>query len=194
MAFKNSKTRYGTYVIALHWLMLVLLVAVYASIELRDLAPKGSELRANLKTLHFSLGLSVLALVVVRLGARWSARAAPAIEPPVAAWSALLARLMHFALYAFMVTMPILGWLALSAASKPVNLFGWPLPMLIGANEALAHPLKDVHEMLATAGYVLIGLHAAAALLHHYAIRDNTLLRMLPAAASGKNPRSGESQ
>ena len=184
MTFKNSKTRYGTYVIALHWLMLVLLVAVYASMELRGLAPKGSELRANLKTLHFSLGLGVLALVMVRLGARWSAGAAPTIAPPVAAWSTLLARLMHFALYAFMVTMPILGWLVLSAAAKPVNLFGWPLPMLIGANEALSHSLKDVHEALATAGYVLIGLHAAAALLHHYVIHDNTLVRMLPGRGS----------
>lgn len=51
--------------------------------------------------------------------------------------------------------------------------------MLTGANEALAHPLKDLHEALATGGYALIGLHAAAALLHHYVIHDNTLVRML---------------
>lgn len=185
MRFKNSGARYSSYVIGLHWLMLLLLVAIYACMEVRDFVPKGSALRANLKTLHFLLGLGILALVVVRLGVRWGAGAAPAIEPRMGAWAAWSARLMHYALYAFMIVTPILGWLALSAAAKPVDLFGLPLPMLVGANEALSRQLKDIHEALTTAGYVLIGLHAAAALLHHYLIRDNTLLRMLP----GSNAR-----
>lgn len=184
MLFKNSQNRYGFSVIALHWLMLVLIAAVYASMELRGFAPKGSALRANLKSLHFLLGLSVLALVAVRLYVRWVAGAAPPIEPPMARWPALMARLMHAALYALMIAAPLLGWLALSTTAKPVTLFGFALPMLTGANEALAHPLKDLHEALATAGYALIGLHAAAALLHHYVIHDNTLVRMLPGRGS----------
>ena len=184
MILKNSRNRYGTSVIALHWLMLVLLAAVYASMELRDFAPKGSDLRADMKSLHFLLGLSVLALVTVRLCVRWAAGDAPPIEPPMARWPALMARLMHAALYALMIAAPLLGWLALSTAAKPVTLFGFALPMLTGANEALAHPLKDLHEALATAGYALIGLHAAAALLHHYVIHDNTLVRMLPGRGS----------
>lgn len=180
MILKNSRNRYGASVIALHWLMLVLLAAVYASMELRGFAPKGSELRANMQSLHFLLGLSVLVLVAVRLYVRWAAGAAPPIEPPMPRWPALLARLMHVALYLLMIATPLLGWLALSTAAKPVTPFGFALPMLTGANEALAHPLKDLHETLATAGYALIGLHAAAALLHHYVIRDDTLVRMLP--------------
>ena len=184
MILKNSRNRYGTSVIALHWLMLVLLAAVYACMELRGFAPKGSDLRANMKSLHFVLGLSVLALVVVRLCVRWVAGAAPPIEPPMPRWPALLARLMHVALYALMIAAPLLGWLALSTAGKPVNLFGFALPLLTGTNEALAHPLKDLHETLATAGYALIGLHAAAALLHHYVIHDNTFVRMLPGHGS----------
>jgi cytochrome b561 len=134
------------------------------------------------------LGLSVLALVVVRLCVRWVAGAAPPIEPPMPRWPALLARLMHVALYALMIAAPLLGWLALSTAGKPVNLFGFALPLLTGTNEALAHPLKDLHETLATAGYALIGLHAAAALLHHYVIHDNTFVRMLPGHGSNKKP------
>jgi cytochrome b561 len=51
---------------------------------------------------------------------------------------------------------------------------------LVGADKALADQMKELHETLATAGYFLVGLHAAAALLHHYAFRDNTLVRMLP--------------
>ncbi|HLY96193.1 MAG TPA: cytochrome b/b6 domain-containing protein, partial [Sideroxyarcus sp.] len=72
------------------------------------------------------------------------------------------------------------GWLLLSATGKPVPFFGLELPALIGENKDLAKTLKDIHEFVGTAGYYLIGLHAAAALYHHYIVRDNTLLRMLP--------------
>ncbi|TMS57491.1 cytochrome b [Imbroritus primus] len=180
MTLKNSQDRYSTLIIGLHWLMLVLLVAVYAAMELRDLAPKGSALRADLKILHFLLGLCVLGLVVVRLGGRWVGGDTPPVRPPMPGWQDRFARLMHYALYAFMIVTPLLGWLTLSAAGKPINLFGVVVPALIGADESLSHQLKDFHEALATAGYFLIGLHAAAALVHHYVTRDNTLVRMLP--------------
>jgi cytochrome b561 len=186
MASKNSDIRYGSWVIGLHWLMLALLAAVYACMELRGLAPKGSDLRAGLKPLHFLLGLSVLALVMVRLAVRWRAGAAPGIQPPVPAWQDKLAHLMHLLLYVFMIVTPILGWLTLSAEGRPIVLFGLHVPSLIGADKALSEQLQDVHEALATAGYFLIGLHAAAALAHHYVVRDNTLLRMLP----GRGPVS----
>ncbi|WP_455726576.1 cytochrome b, partial [Burkholderia stabilis] len=99
---------------------------------------------------------------------------------PMPRWQATLADGMHYALYSFMLAMPLLGWLTLSAAGKPIVLFGLPVPSLIGTDVALSRQLKDVHEALATLGYVLIGLHAMAALLHHYVMRDNTLVRMLP--------------
>ena len=52
--------------------------------------------------------------------------------------------------------------------------------MLIGPSRRLAHTLEDIHEAIANAGYFLIGLHAAAALFHHYVVRDNTLRLMVP--------------
>lgn len=57
MQFKNTQSRYSTLVIGLHWLMLLVLIAVYAFMELRGVAPKGSDLRANMKSLHYLLGL-----------------------------------------------------------------------------------------------------------------------------------------
>ena len=184
MAWKNSTSRYSAAVIGLHWLMLLLLAAVYACMELRGFAPKGSELRSAMKSLHFLLGLGVLALVVLRLAARWSAGAAPGIHPPVPDWQNRLSRPMHLALYVFMIATPILGWMALSAEGEPIVLFGLHLPSLVGGSEALADRLEDVHEAVATAGYFLIGLHAAAALAHHYIFRDDTLSRMLPRRGS----------
>lgn len=77
MELQNSRSRYSIMLIGLHWLTLLLLVVVYACMELRGLAPKGSDLRANMKSLHFLLGLCVLAVVIVRIGVRRNAGAAP---------------------------------------------------------------------------------------------------------------------
>lgn len=180
MALKNSEAKYGSLVIGMHWLMLVVLALVYACMELRGLATKGSDLYNNMKALHFSLGLCVIALVVLRIVIRVAAGAAPGVAPPMPRWQDALARLMHYALYAFMIATPLLGWLTLSAGGKPILLFGLAVPPLVGADAALARQVKEVHETLATVGYFLVGLHAAAALFHHYVTRDNTLLRMLP--------------
>lgn len=180
MSWKNTTLRYGNLAIGLHWLTLLLLAAVYAAIELRGIFPKGSDPRETMKMWHFMLGLSVLLLTLLRIANRFSAPT-PAIEPPLKPLQDKLAKLLHLALYGLMLGMPLAGWLILSAAGKPVPFFGLELPALICANKALAGQLQQVHEAAGTFGYVLIGTHAAAALVHHHLQRDNTLLRMLPA-------------
>ena len=156
--------------------MLALLAAVYACIELREIYPRGSDIREGLKTWHYMLGLSVFVLVWVRLAARALASARPSRRT----WSAALATAVHVALYVLMVAMPVLGWLLLSAEDEPVPFFGLAVPALVGPDEALAGRVEDLHTTVGIAGYWLIGLHAAAALFHHYVLRDPTLRRMLP--------------
>lgn len=180
MNWKNTTDRYGSLSIGMHWLMFVLLVAVYAVINLYDIAEKGSALRADLKTWHFMLGLGVFVLVAVRLATRLLSGPAPGIEPRITHWQQRLAGAIHVALYVLMVGMPLLGWFAVSAKGNPVLFFGAQLPMLIGPDKALYDTLKEIHETIGTIGYYLIGLHAAAALFHHYLMHDNTLTRMLP--------------
>ena len=149
--------------------------------ELRDFFPKGSALHADMKTWHFMLGISVLVLLVARVIARLMS-VAPRIQPEPPKWQTVFASWTHVALYAWMVAMPLLGWLTLSAEGKTVSFFGLQLPQLIGASESMADWTQELHEAGATVGYFLIGLHAAAALFHHYLVRDNTLRRMLPRA------------
>ena len=180
MSWKNTTDRYGSLSVAMHWLMLMLLVGVYACINLADVFPKGSSARADLKTWHYMLGLCVFALVALRLATRAISGPAPGIEPRIARWQRRMAIVIHIALYFFMIVMPLLGWLTLSAEGELVPFFGLQLPPLIGQDQSLAHSIKDVHETIGTIGYYLIGLHAAAALFHHYVMRDNTLTRMLP--------------
>lgn len=171
--------RYSLPSIILHWLMLLVIVAVYAVIELREFWPKGSAPRDALKSWHFMLGLSVFGLVWLRIVARlvWPAPARP--KGPV--WRNWTATATHVALYFLMIAMPVAGWVILSAEGKPVPFFGFELPPLTATNDALAHQVEDWHKLGGTIGYWLIGLHAAAAMLHQYILKDNLLLRMRPA-------------
>jgi cytochrome b561 len=176
---KSSASRFGYLSIGIHWLTLLLFVAVYGTIEFRELFEKGSDPREMLKTWHFMLGMLVFVLVWLRLAARLSGPT-PAIQPEPAGLQQLSSKLLHLALYVLMIGMPLTGWLMLSAAGKPIPFFGLELPALIGENKGLAKQIKELHEVMGTTGYFLIGLHAVAALYHHYIKRDNTLTRMLP--------------
>jgi cytochrome b561 len=179
MHWRNSTERYGALSIGFHWLMLLLIAAVYASIEVHEVFPKGSALRESFKDWHYMLGLSVFVLVWLRLLIN-SLGSNPLIVPEPDKWQRRLSRLMHGVLYVLMIAMPIIGWLALSARGKPIPFFGLELPSLLSENRALFRLFKEIHEVAGTTGYFLIGLHAAAALFHHYWIRDNTLARMWP--------------
>jgi len=92
MNFRNTTERYGALSIGMHWLMLLLLVAVYAAINLHDVAPKGSALRADLKTWHYMLGLCVFVLVAVRLLIRAFSGAVPRM-PSTVSWPTVFGRL-----------------------------------------------------------------------------------------------------
>jgi len=171
------RDRFGSPTIFLHWFMLALLAAVYTCIELRTFWPKGSDLRELLKTWHFMLGLSVFALVWIRLYARVRG-GTPPIVPAPPAWQMKFGHVMHLALYLLMICMPIAGWLILSAEGKTIPFYGLELPPLIATDKPLAKQIEEIHETVGTIGYWLIGLHAAASLFHHYVQRDNTLARM----------------
>ena len=92
----DAVARYSIASIILHWLMLLLIIGVYAAIEFREFFPKGSEPREALKMWHFMLGLSVLGLVWLRIAARliWVTPHFASVEP---AWRRAIARGLHFA-------------------------------------------------------------------------------------------------
>lgn len=179
MTKSASRSRYSPLSITLHWAMLFLLIAVYACMELREFYPKGSGIREGLKAWHFMLGLTVFLLVIARVVVRLLS-AIPPITPTPALWQTVTSRLVHFALYGFMIAMPLAGWTILSAKGAPIPFFGFELPPLVGQDKPLAEWLQEIHETAGTVGYWLIGLHATAALAHHYLWKDDTLRRMLP--------------
>lgn len=180
---KESQT-YNRWSITLHWAMLGLFVLVYSFIELRVLFDKGSVPRETMKSFHFMSGLLIFGLVWVRLFLRAITHRPPIIPAP-AAWQRLVSSVVQVLLYVFMIGMPLAGWVTLSAANEPIPFFGLELPPLTGEDMALALKVNELHETVGTLGYWLIGLHALAALAHHYFWKDNTLRRMLLSGKRG---------
>lgn len=176
---KIVRQRYASVSIVLHWAMFVLIAAAYSCILLRENFPRGSDIREGLKTWHFMLGLTILLLLFIRIVAR-ILTAKPPITPAPPRLQMHLSKGVHWALYAFMLAMPLLGWTILSAEGETIPFYGLQLFALVSPDKVWAGQVQDIHETIGTIGYYLIGLHAAAALVHHYFIKDDTLKRMLP--------------
>ena len=180
--------QYSRNLIALHWLMLILIAIAYITMEFRGLTARGSAERELMKTLHYWTGFAVLGLVWARIALRALSPTPPITPAPsqllhLAAWGA------HLALYLFMIVMPVLGWVILSAEGDPISFFGIPLFPIASPSKELADYAEELHETIGNVGYFLIGLHAVAALYHHYWRRDDTLVRMAPFLGSLARPR-----
>lgn len=165
--------------IRLHWLVAILLAITCATIELRGFAEAGTPLWYLLVVTHFSCGVTVFVLMIARLILR-SRHASPAISPMPPKWQTGAAHLVHTLIYLLLLTLPVLGVYSRYLGGKEWFLFGLPMPFAEIADRPQARTLIGWHKTLAAFGYWLIGLHAAAALIHHYAFKDNTLVRMLP--------------
>ncbi|MBT5031052.1 MAG: cytochrome b [Proteobacteria bacterium] len=177
----NSDTlnRYKPTSINLHWLTLFLMAAIYASIELHEIIPRGNPLRQATEDWHIYLGFSLIPIVLYRLFYILISPIPP-ITPPPPQWQATVTKLMKIYLYVLMLGMPLLGWIYLSADGDAINVWSLPLPAITPQSEGLAEFAEEAHEILGLSGYLFIPVHAFAAIYHHFLIKDNTLSRMLP--------------
>ncbi|SFQ08791.1 cytochrome b [Ralstonia sp. NFACC01] len=173
----QSEQKYSLTMRSLHWLVVLAVLIAVVAIEIMDFFPKGSAERGALFMVHQTAGLSVFALMVLRLLARVGMQAPPPV--PGSPLVQLAARLTHGALYVLMVGMPVLGLLALALAGKPIQPFGLNLTLALAQDKSLAHLAKEIHESGATVVYIVVGLHAAAALWHEFILKDRLLRRMI---------------
>jgi cytochrome b561 len=162
----------------LHWLMAVcILVMLFIGVGMvSTVMPKY----LTLVSIHKPLGIAILVLALVRLGVRL-AYGAPSLPVDLPEPMKLAAHLSHYAFYALMIGMPLIGWGMLSAAAYPVVLFGGVhLPAILPQNDTLHAVLWDAHFYLAFAFFALILLHVAAALFHALIRRDGVFEAMAP--------------
>lgn len=167
----------------LHWATALLIALVIGIAFVRD-GVEEKALRATLMNIHRSIGLTIALLAMARIVVRLAHRPLPptADMSPLAR---LAAELAHLALYALLMALPLIGWALSCAHGKPVSLFGLvTLPVIVEEDEDLADDLAEYHENAAWLLIGLVGVHAAAALYHHFVRRDNVLRAMLPARQS----------
>ncbi|MDD5175937.1 MAG: cytochrome b [Sterolibacterium sp.] len=175
----NQAASYTRTAVALHWLTALAIVCAFPlGLYMSDLPLSPRKLQ--LYSYHKWIGIVVLLLAVVRLLWRGTHRPPP-LPAGMPRWQEIAARLMHHGLYLLLLAVPLSGWLRSSALGIQVVWFGLiPLPDLIGVDKQLGQLLKEVHESLTTTLLVLVLIHTAAALQHHFFARDATLVRMLP--------------
>ncbi len=178
MALNNDPQRYGAVAQALHWAIVVLVIVQVTLALLADDLPRGVE-KLMLVTRHKSFGITILALVILRLV--WRLLNQPPPLPPMARWQRVAAQVSHWGMYALLLAMPLSGWMMSSSANYPVSWFGlFQLPDLVSPSKPLGELMHELHETFAILLLTLIGVHIAAALKHQFWDRDGLLWRMLP--------------
>lgn len=188
-SWRNAEIRYGFLAMGFHWTVALFFLgnlglgAYMSGLELSDpsLFP--------LYQLHKSFGVSIFLVVMLRLVWR-SIDTPPAPPADMALWEQIASKLTHLGLYGALVAMPLTGWIIVSASpvNIPTRIFDLvPLPhiALIATN-----PDKDLwlgfgewaHWLLAWSVAAAVVLHVAAALRHHFILKDDVLRAMLPGA------------
>lgn len=174
-----GRQRHSGWTIALHWGTVLALVALVAAVLLREVV-EDKALRALLLDAHRQLGLAVGLALVARIGVRLAvglAETARHLPAPLR----LAGAATHWVLYGALAALVALGLALSNAHAVEVKLFGLlPLPLLVGEDADLADTLGDWHLWAAWALLALVLLHAAAALAHHWLLRDRVLSAMLP--------------
>jgi cytochrome b561 len=172
-------TRWPKAIRAMHWAMaLFMALALVTGVVMGEL-PAGAW-QNRMYNLHRSFGITVLVLVVIRIGLRIALDSPPeaTFKSP---FQALAAKATHKLFYVTSIAMPMLGWVGSSAFGAPVILYGIvTLPALVDKSKALADWTLELHESMATAILILIIAHIGGALYHQLFLKDGLIRRMWP--------------
>ena len=176
--------RYDGVSITLHWLTALLVIALFGLAQGWHFAPPHSGLREGMEGLHISLGITLAGVILFRLIWRLTRQRRPAL--PLAGLQALAAHLMHGLLYLLVVAQVVIGFVWHWSYGQGLSFFGlFSLEPPFAFSAALRGPLHEMHETNAWIIITLAGLHALAALMHHYVLKDGLLRRMAPGRAAG---------
>ena len=185
----THRDSYGRTARAIHWFVAALAVMVVAFGWATEAAARNTPARGNLLLLHGSIGLTILAVMIVRILWRWR-HPAPVLPSSLTRLEVALTHLTHFGLYLLFIGMPLAGYVNAAAQGHPVSLFGIVLiPPLLPINQRLAQAAITFHLVGQYLVYLLVAGHVAAALVHGILREDGVLERMLP--RRGLSSRAG---
>jgi len=179
MAAYSTRLHYGTVAQFFHWATAILVVAAFVY------GPGGSEQRVYSlakdfdRQIHETLGLGVLAIALIRLA--WRAFDAAPDDTPRPPWMSMSSKVVHAMIYILLLATPLTAISGAWLEGHPLTVLGNirigpPLTEAHGVGSAIA----SIHTWLGDAVLWVAGVHAAAALYHHFVLRDGVLRSMLP--------------
>jgi cytochrome b561 len=175
----RARPPFDTLTITLHWTTLLIVLTLFGSgllygeVEERSWAPP-------LLQVHRSLGVTIWTLTMFRLLWRVTGARFPAFPASMTPLHQLVARLSEYGLYALLLIQPATGLAQTILRGRPFEVFAWSIPQLVARDVALVGIFRAAHEIGAWCLFALAGLHAAAALVHHFILRDDVLEAMAP--------------
>jgi cytochrome b561 len=173
-----KQPHYGTTAKVFHWLVVALLIVQYPLGKFMPHIHRGMT-PGEAMTFHISFGITIMALMVLRLFWRITHPVAPARSLP--AWQQLISEAVHWLLYALVLATTMTGWIFASERGWSVSLFSAvPLPMLPTEGSLIANAIGNWHGTMEWALLLVICAHVAAATAHTFIFRDQIMQRMLP--------------
>ena len=174
---REPPTAYGVTAKILHWLIAAILLGQFPLGWLMPAVRRGMEPGASMHA-HISIGIVVLALIVVRLLWRLTHRVPPAQELP--RWQQVASTAVHWLLYLLVLVTTLSGWFYASARGWSLTFFGLsPLPNLVPQGSPIGRAIGGIHEGVVWVLLAVIGIHVLAALIHAFVYRDQVMRRML---------------
>jgi len=180
MPWTNTPTHFGRAAQLFHWLTVMAVGVAWLIGQLRDEFPKGLA-RQEAGFIHTYAGELIATLLIVRLLWRMFDASPTAGSETKSKWAHYAVLSAHFFLYTLLAGAVVAGVATQFAKGNPISVFGlyeiaspWP------KDKFFAHSLRELHEFIANCLIILAILHASAALIHHYILKDNTLNKMLP--------------
>jgi cytochrome b561 len=174
----REQLHYSTTAKVFHWLIVALLAGQLPLGWLMPGVRRGMQ-PGTVMSVHISIGITVLVLIVLRFIWRLTHPVAPETNLP--GWQRLSSELVHWLLYVVVFLTALSGWFFESGRGWTVWLFGFvPLPRLIAEGSAIGRSLGEFHSTLTWVLLGLIGFHVLAAVVHLFVYRDRVMYRMLP--------------
>ena len=176
---KNSTDSWGAVAKSFHWIVALLILGQLVLGKIAE-GMRLSPLKLDLYVWHKSIGITILLLMILRLGWRLF-NPPPSTLEGIPGWETKLARIGHTLLYLLMFAVPITGWWISDTSRIPFKIF-WlaRAPDLMAVNKGTSELASDVHGALTTLLILVVLAHIAAALRHHFFLHNNVLTRMLP--------------
>lgn len=176
--------RYDGLTITLHWVTAAIVIFMFASAHIWEVLERGTPLRKGLQSVHISMGILLAVIIIGRLLWRlFTVSTGRSKQAPVAMPTLMkaAAHLTHLALYLLLVAQIVLGFLFRWSQAEPFYFFGlFPIPDVFNFDSIMTRTFGSLHNNVAWALIIVAGVHALAALFHHYVLRDGILRRMLP--------------